>query len=483
MNKQLLPLFYLLFPILGICQQEATLLGTWNDPVLEGSWAYDNTYNEVWGMSINDHDYAVVGSTAGTHFIDITDPATPFEAFLIEGAAQGSSIIHRDYHDYNGYLYAVCDEGPSTLQIIDISQLPTSVEVVYDSNEYIRTAHNIYIDTTSARLYCFALNGGPQSYSAMRIYSIADPLNLEFLGEYNNFGGLQVGHVHDGYVRNDIAFLNCGGSGFALVDFTDTDNPETLSTLTNYPFQGYNHSGWLSDNAEYYYMADENHGYDMKVLDVSDPCDVSVTGVFDADVANPNSIPHNQIVACDYLYAAYYYEGMVVYDISNPASPEKVLYYDTSTEPEASSYKGAWGIYPMTSSNKILVLDMQEGLFVFEGMGDNCNSNANLEEVDLSCLNPTSTEEIVQATEIAIFPQPASHAFQVNFNIAKAESNVQIHLLNLNGKSVQTWNSRSFHAGEASATFQLSSDVPSGVYLLQIQGENIAVSERLVVQR
>jgi choice-of-anchor B domain-containing protein len=483
MNKQLLPLLCLLLPFIGICQQEATLLGTWNDPVLEGSWAYDNTYNEVWGMSINGHDYAVVGSTAGTHFIDITDPSAPFEAFLVEGAAQGTSIIHRDYHDYNGYLYAVCDEGPSTLQIMDISQLPESVEVVYDSNEYIRTAHNIYIDTTNARLYCFALSGGPQNYSAMRIYSIADPLNLEFLGEYNNFGGLFAGHVHDGYVRNNIAFLNCGNDGFALVNFTDPDNPETLSTLTNYPFQGYNHSGWLSDDARYYYMADENHGYDMKVLDVSDPCDVNVEGVFDAEVSNPNSIPHNQLVACNYLYVAYYYEGMVVYDISDPSSPEKVLYYDTSSEPEAPSYKGAWGIYPMTSSNKILVLDMQEGLFVFEGMGDNCESNANLEDVDLSCLTPSSTEDILPSRKASIFPQPASHTFQVDFHLDKAELNAQFQLVNLDGKVVQTWSARSLQAGEVSTNLQLLSSVSPGIYLLQMQGEHMAISERLIVQQ
>ena len=42
-------------------------------------------------------------------------------------------MIHRDYHDHNGYLYAVCDEGQSTLQIIDLSGLPNDLEVVYDS--------------------------------------------------------------------------------------------------------------------------------------------------------------------------------------------------------------------------------------------------------------------------------------------------------------------------------------------------------------
>ena len=40
---------------------------------------YDNTYNECWGFKINDHEIAVIGSTAGTHFFDVTDPQNSIE--------------------------------------------------------------------------------------------------------------------------------------------------------------------------------------------------------------------------------------------------------------------------------------------------------------------------------------------------------------------------------------------------------------------
>ena len=53
------------------------------------------------------------------------------------GRAVGPEIIHRDYHDYQGYLYAVSDEGAASLQIIDISTLPDSASVVYDSSRFI----------------------------------------------------------------------------------------------------------------------------------------------------------------------------------------------------------------------------------------------------------------------------------------------------------------------------------------------------------
>ena len=96
------------------------LLFNWNDETILGTTAYDNAYNEIWGLVVNNREFAVIGSTAGTHIFDVTDPHNSLEVQFIQGASFGPSIIHRDYHDRNGYLYAVSDEGNSSLQIIDI---------------------------------------------------------------------------------------------------------------------------------------------------------------------------------------------------------------------------------------------------------------------------------------------------------------------------------------------------------------------------
>ena len=68
----------------------------------------------------------------------------------------------------------------------------------------------------------------------------------------------------------------------------------------------------------------------------------------------------------DYVYVAYYYNGVYVYDISNPSVPELVGFYDTSKERNFGSFRGAWGIYPFLPSGILLASDMQEGLFVLE---------------------------------------------------------------------------------------------------------------------
>ena len=74
-------------------------------------------------------EFAVIGSTMGTHIIDITNPSSPSEIAFIAGENQGSGVTHRDFHTMDNYLYAVCDQGASTLQIIDIGNLPNSIIV------------------------------------------------------------------------------------------------------------------------------------------------------------------------------------------------------------------------------------------------------------------------------------------------------------------------------------------------------------------
>lgn len=202
---------------------QANLLYNWQDTTLVPSWQYDNTYNEIWGVQINGAEIAIIGSTAGTHFFDVTDPATANQVDFVAGAYTGNDVVHRDYHDYNGYLYVVCDEGnSSTLQIIDISNLPNSVNVVYDSNVLFTKSHNIFIDTATAKLYvCAVKHTNPNNFSsAMEVYSLANPVSPTLLYTY-----MDVGHVHDAYVRNDTAYLNCGNDGFRIVDFHYLDLP------------------------------------------------------------------------------------------------------------------------------------------------------------------------------------------------------------------------------------------------------------------
>ena len=471
---------FLCFHAFGQVEQ-ATLLGQWSDDSLVGSAVFDNTYNEIWGLAVDGREYAVIGTTLGTHFIDVTDPSNPDEIHIVEGAVTGPSIIHRDYHDDGCFLYVVADEPTnpnasalSTLQIIDVSGLPESVEVVYDSNELFFRSHNIFIDEPNDKLYAFIANGGGISFSAMRVYDISDPTNPQFLAAYNELGGLNIQQVHDGYILDNIAYLNLGPGGFGIADFTDPLNPVLLGTLDNYPEQGYNHSGWLSQDGQYYYMSDETHGMRMKVVDVSDPTDLDIVEFFNAGNPANTSIPHNQIVACDYLYVSYYYDGLQVYDISNPASPVRIAEFDTSQLPDDDSFKGAWGVYPFLPSGNILVADMQEGLFVFEAIdGTDCSQRRQM------CSTPVSSTSIeVNNNAFTVLPNPAHNFIELSTQ-DNIEASLAVSLMDIAGRKIAN-RQVDFKGGKH--TFELPQNIAPGLYLISVTGEDFIFTEKVIIE-
>ncbi len=344
-------------------QEYVELLYNWSDSLMIPSDAYANPYNEVWGFVVNDREFGVLGSTAGTHFFDVTDVDNITEVAFVEGKHIGGDIIHRDYHDYSGYLYAVSDEGYSSLQIIDISNLPESVDVVYDSDSLIIRSHNIFIDTTHAKMYSCNTENGEEVYSDLDVFSLADPVNPQFIGKHEGSGS-----IHDIYVRDNIAYMNAGTvEGLIVADFTENNNGQIIGTLTDYTAWGfgYNHSGWLSEDGNIYAFADETHGMEVKICDVSDVTDMKILSVIGPDT-NENAIPHNLMIRENYLYVSYYYDGLQIFDISDPANPVKASEFDTFEGGSYQSYEGAWGVYSFLPSGNVLVSDMQSGFFVFD---------------------------------------------------------------------------------------------------------------------
>lgn len=427
-------------------------LFNWQDESLVPSSAHQNTYNEIWGYAKNGVEYAIIGTTAGTHIFDVTTPATATEVAFIAGAYTGSGVVHRDYHDYQDYLYIVCDEGPSTLQIVDLRALPDTAIVVYDSDELFARSHNIFIDTATARLY---MCGGTKE---LAVYSLANPIEPMLLVDCSVDIPYwsSVGYVHDIYVRNDTAFCNAGTRGLFVIDFSNISEPQMIGSLDTYPQQGYNHSGWLMPNAPYYAFADETHGTDIKITDVSNFDNIIVTDTIGANV-DPNSIAHNLIYANGFLYVSFYFDGVYMFDCIDPAHPKLVGYYDTSTEQHAAGvYRGCWGVYPFLPSGNILVSDMQTGLWV---LGHSLVSNV------------TESSEALQS-RIRIFPNPASDVVYIDYPSQTVLN--QFSVIDAMGKKVLQGSATQLHSIPVA-------DLPAGLYtIVFVDAEGTATGVPLV---
>ncbi len=471
-------LIFLFLTTLLSAQTEATLLSTWTDNSITPTSWLDGRYNDVWGYAKDDREYAIIGSTEGVHFIDVTDPTNPIELenAFVQGAATGTALVHRDFHDYGGYLYAVADEGQSTLQIIDMNNLPYTTEVVYDESNLILRAHNVFVDSSEAKLYACGIRTGNGASKSLGIFSLTDPTDPLLLSYYTTADGIP--NVHDMYVRNDTAYLNCGNSGMYVYNFDDFANPDLLGQMNNYPQNGYNHSGWLDQTGAYYYLADENHGLDIKTVDICDKDEIFVTNFFDADATSSSSIVHNLLIRCNLLYASYYYEGLQVFDISDPDNVQRVAFYDTYPQADGSSYKGAWGVYPFLPSGNILVSDMQNGLFVFEALVENCDPS-----IYTPCNeSPVATNEIYDAVDWKIYPQPASDQLTIELTSDKDLGDMEFVINDVTGKNVLSFGKQKIQYGQNQLTFNKINVLQSGFYIMTAQNEDFYFSQKVLIE-
>lgn len=424
-------------------------LYNWNDTSLVGSYYYNNVYNDTWGFERNGRQYGIIGSTQGTHIFDVTDANDIHQVALIEGAVVGDEIIHRDFHDYNNYLYIVADEGYSTLQIVDISQLPDTAIVMYNSNELLERSHTIFIDTSSALLYTCAVKDKNNDHNALKIFSLKqDPLNPLPIATYND-----VGHVHDMYVRRDTAYLNCGYDGLRIMNAKNMPNYTIIGSLTQYYEAGYNHSSWLSENGKIYAFTDEDHGYSVKIADVSDLSDIKILANIKSGV-DANSIAHTVAIKNNYLYIAYYHDGLYIYDISNPQNPILQATFDTYTPTDHDSYRGAWGVYVFPNTDIVLVSDMQYGFFVFEAKPKPTTAPA----LQMPALEPLHVQlNYAENKKIQVQIQPNNAEFSTSYTV---------QLYDFNGKLIYEKNAQQ-------TNFDINLQYKNkGVYILKITSAN-----------
>ena len=453
-------LFLFSFQVKSQNSMNMTLLSQWKDSSITGSLLYNNAFNEVWGYTRNNREYAIIGSSRGTHFFDVTNPSSIVEVDFVQGRDTGKYIVHRDYHDYKNYLYMVTDEGNGSLQIVDLTYLPDSVHLVYDDNTKIKLSHNIFIDTATDKLY--SCGGG--NAEKFNVFSLANPLSPQRLYR----GHIDIswwattvgsgGYVHDVYSRNDTVYCNAG-NGLYVVDFSGT-TPTLLASLKSYPDGGYNHSGWLSEDGNTYTLTDETWGKKVKFFDVSNLNSIQFLDTIGSNITS-NSIPHNVITKGDYAYVAYYYDGTYIYNIADPSNPYLTGYYRTSTETNYRSYKGNWGIYPFLPSGILLASDMQNGLFV------------------LKVSDATSLAKLDRSKRFKIFPNPFVNNLKL-IGLSNFNEKYSIRLTDINGREIL--NKKLENKFLKTEKIDLPANLPKGIYVVTIFNSNFTQTKKLIKQ-
>lgn len=353
---------------------------------LLGQLQLEGVCTDVWSYvdPLTSKEYAIVGCD-GVNIIDISNPSSPLRVAKID------TLPFFDLKVYKNYLYLVTG-GTGLGYIVDLT-FPEQPKTVAT----FPSAHNITIDP---RGYIYA------EFPGLKIYDIQNtPEQPEKIFETGNTGG------HDATIVGDILYDFHGGSGTNIYNVKNPKIPVLLSSISD-PKIKYHHSGYPTRDGNYLFICDEaakGSSPDITVWDISDldrPFQV-------AEISDFNATVHNLFIIGDYAYVSYYSSGVKIYDISNPKKPVLTDSYDTSPESEKEGFSGAFGIYPYSEKNKILVSDRGNGLFIF------------------------GSENILQGElALEIFPNATSDILRLKVSAAdsKDETDVVYSIIGLDGK-------------------------------------------------
>lgn len=333
--------------------------------------------NDCWGWTdpSTGKEYALMGVSTGTSFIDLSDLEFPRIVGFLPTHTTSSSW--RDIKTYGNYAFIVSEANDHGMQVFDLTRLgavdSSSPPVTFTADAHydgFGKAHNIVINESQGYAYAVGTttyNGGPH------FVDISNPLNPLAAGGYGDDS-----YSHDAQVITyngpDLTYtgreilIGSNRNRVVIVDVTDKSNPTQISTIS-YPNIGYTHQGWFTEDLNYFILGDEldeiNLGGNTRniVFDFTDLDNPSLH----MDYYGPTTaIDHNGYVKGSEYYLANYAAGIRIIDITNigDETMSEVGYFDTYPENDNASFNGVWNVYPYFSSGNIIISDINSGFFV-----------------------------------------------------------------------------------------------------------------------
>jgi len=446
--------------------------------------------NDVWGWTdpSNGREYALAGTRSGTGIVDVTDPAAPILLGKLLTASGNSTW--RDIKVYDNHVFVVSEASGHGMQVFDLTQLrgltadgdrEFTEDVLYSGSgsETFGGAHDIVINEDSGFAY---IVGSNSCNGGLHMVNIQNPTSPVFSGCYSGNG-----YVHDAqcviysgpdsdYTGNEICITSNGGTT-VIVDVTDKSNPSFIANV-NYPNTGYAHQGWFTEDQRFFIADDEADEF-------SNSFPGTRTIIFDfEDLDNPEvafehfgtvfTSDHNQYVRGHYVFQSNYNSGLRILDLTNieGGTLSEAGFFDTYPSGNSPSYGGQWSNYPYFPSGTIIATDQDNGLFI------------------LTTTFPITTDAVAPA-EIpgdggyalsSAYPNPFGDDTRLTLSVARAQ-HVTAEVLDITGRRVATVFDGTATPG-ASTTLKIEgTDLPVGLYLIRVTGEDFSTTRRISLVR
>ena len=433
--------------------------------------------NDIWGWtdSTSGKEYALVGLSNGTSFVDVSNPLIPFVVGFLPTATTSSTW--RDMKVFKDHVFVVADNaGNHGVQIFDLTQLRGVTEFTEFSMTYhydlVGSVHNIAINEETGFAYAVGIGSASSDeyICGAHIIDINDPANPTYAGCLGDktTGRGNDGYVHDGqfviykgpdqdYQGKEIA-LTCNETALGIADVTDKENIKIISKFEDSDF-GYIHQGWLSEDHKYFFVNDELNEYygndetqTTLIFDLSDLDNPRVINVYDSGLT---TIDHNNFVKGDLLFQSNYSAGLRILSIKDPTNPVEVANFDTYPSGNRAAFVGSWSNYPYFNSGTIIVSSIEEGLYIIKP-----SPGGNLATGDELVI--PENYELKQN-----YPNPFNPTTQIQYELPLT-GEISLMLYNTLGIEVMQLDKGIKSAGIHNISFD-GSHLPTGIYFYQLR--------------
>lgn len=337
--------------------------------------------NDVWGWTdaASGREFAIMGTTQGTSFVEISDPVNPVYLGQLPRPAGVGTSSWRDIKVVGDHAFIGSEALSSGLQVMHLAQLlnvPAPPVTFAQTALYtgFSTSHNIVANPDTGYVYAVGTNHGACS-QGIQFIDVVNPASPVFAGCFGDDGYTHDAQcvVYNGpdsdWQGREICFAY-NEDTLTIIDVTDKGAPVQISR-TAYSQEYYTHQGWLTDDHRYLLMDDE--------LDERNDAGITQTRtlVWDVeDLDNPQhiadhagvstSIDHNQYVVGNHVYQANYTSGLRILNLDDIGSGTltEVGFFDIYPANNGTTFNGAWSVYPFFPSGNVVVSGIEQGLYV-----------------------------------------------------------------------------------------------------------------------
>jgi choice-of-anchor B domain-containing protein len=330
--------------------------------------------NDIWGWTDpqTGREYALVGQSTGTSFVDITNPTQPIHVGNLP--AQTAASVWRGIKVFANHAFIVSEALDHGMQVFDLTRLrDVTAPVTFTADAHYAgfgSTHTLAINERTG--YAYAA-GTRTCEGGLHVVDIRSPTSPRAAGcfSFDGYSHETQCVVYEGpdtiYRDREICF-NSNEDTLTVVDVSDKIEHVQLSR-TGYGGSAYTHQGWLTEDHRFFLVNDEGdeqafrHRTRTWIWDVSD-LDAPVLAAFH-DGSTP-SIDHNLYVRGNLVYESNYRSGLRVLDASEVASGtlRELGFFDIYPIDDAPAFNAAWTSYPFFSSGSVIVNGIEQGLFV-----------------------------------------------------------------------------------------------------------------------